>query len=158
VTSEPDPAPVPPVDPDVGARRPPALRASDLLAVLLGGILGTVARYGTASALPTGHDAWPTATFVVNLVASFVLGFVVAALARRGPDTGGRLTARLVLGTGVCGALSTYSTFAVETVLLVRDDRPGLATAYASVTVAGGLLLAWLGLLVARAVPARRAA
>lgn len=87
-----------------------------------------------------GDHRWPHGTLAVNLVGSLVLGALVGAA------VDGRLLA--LLGTGFCGALTTYSSFAVQSVRL--GTRRG--TAYAATTVGGCLLLATLGHLAARAL------
>jgi CrcB protein len=117
--------------------------------VAVGGFAGTLARYGLDRAEPTHAQAWPWATFVANVVGAFVLGLLLEALARRGPDDGWRLRTRLLAGTGFCGAFTTYSALAVETDLLVRDHRPGLASGYFAATVVVGLGATVLGLLAA---------
>lgn len=128
-------------------------RPGALAAVFAGGLAGTPARYALSLALPSRPGHWPSGTFVTNLVGAFALGVLLQALARAGDDVGRRRLLRLGLGTGFLGAFTTYSALAVETDLLVRDGRPGLAAAYALASVTGGLLLAAAGL----AAGARRA-
>ena len=113
-------------------------RPALLLAVLLGGLAGTPARWAVGEVLPV-RDGWPLATLAVNLVGAFLLGLLLEALARAGDDTGRRRLLRLGLGTGFLGSLTTYSALVVEADLLVRDGRPGLAAAYALTTVGLGL-------------------
>ena len=120
--------------------RPLHRRPGLLLGVVAGGALGTLARDGVGHLLPTASGHWPTGTFAVNVAGAFVLGLLLEALTRAGSDDGWRRTLRLVAGTGFCGGLTTYSTLAVETDLLVRDGHPGLAVAYAGSTVVAGLL------------------
>lgn len=132
--------------------RPAHLSPGLLLAVLAGGLLGTPARYGLSVALPTRTGQWPAGTFLVNLLGAFLLGALLEALARAGDDTGLRRLVRLGLGTGFLGAFTTYSALAVETDLLVRAHRPGLAATYATATVVGGLLLTVAGIALAAAV------
>jgi CrcB protein len=91
--------------------------------------------------------AWPWGTFVANIVGAFVLGLLLEALGRRGADEGGRQRVRLLLGTGFCGAFTTYSALAVETDLLVRAHGSGLALGYLAATVVAGLLATVLGVL-----------
>ncbi|GAB7071255.1 fluoride efflux transporter CrcB [Mycobacterium hodleri] len=147
-----------PSDPDVAARasRPLHLRPSALAWVFAGGVVGTALRYYGEVLLPHDGAAWPWATFGINLVGAFVLGALLEALARLGDDSGWRLRARLFAGTGVCGAFTTYSTFALEAVLLTRNGHLGTAIAYGLVSVVGGVLAAWLGIVVASAVHRRR--
>ncbi|HEV8297255.1 MAG TPA: fluoride efflux transporter CrcB [Acidimicrobiales bacterium] len=139
-----------PIDPDsdelrVGAARPRGTVARpDVLAVIaLGGALGAAARYGLARAIPTATNAFPWATFWTNLSGSFVLGlFLVVVLERLGPTR----YLRPFVATGFIGAFTTFSTFAVETDLLVKDGHPGTAAAYVVATLFAGLACAWLGI------------
>jgi fluoride exporter len=147
-----------PSDPDVaaGASRPLHLRPSSVAWVFAGGVLGTALRYYGEVLLPHDGTSWPWATFVINLLGAFVLGSLLEALARLGDDSGWRLRARLLAGTGGCGAFTTYSTFALEAVLLTRHGHAGTAVAYGLVSVVGGVLTAWLGIVVASTVHRRR--
>jgi fluoride exporter len=146
-----------PSDPDVVATlaRPVHLKPSSLAWVFAGGIVGTAGRYLMESALPHDAAGWPWATFVVNLSGAFILGALLEGLARLGDDSGWRQRARLCAGTGGCGAFTTYSTFALEAVLLGRHGHVGTAIGYGVVSVVGGLLTAWLGIVVAASVHRR---
>jgi CrcB protein len=146
-----------PVDPDLAvdadlavdprrARRPqaPARPSLDVVAVVaVGGILGTAARYGMSRALPTAAGGFPWATFWTNISGSLALGLLLAVLVAH-PAAPHRL--RPFLATGFLGAYTTFSTFVVETDLLVRDDHPGTAVAYAVSTIVVGLAAAWFGI------------
>lgn len=125
--------------------RPLHRQPSAVASVAIGGVVGTALRWQAGQWWPTPDAGWPRATFAVNLAGSFVLGLLLEALARRGPDAGGRRVVRLLVGTGFCGSLTTYSALAVETDLLVRDGRPGLAVAYLAVSVVAGVTCAALG-------------
>lgn len=136
-----------------GGVRPPAPSRSIVLAALvLGGMVGCLARYGVGLALPTPPGGWPTGTFLVNLSGCLALGFLLEHLARRGPDVGRRRVVRLGLGTGVLGTFTTYSTFAVEVDLLVRDGAAGLAVGYAAASAVGGVLAVGAGIAAAGAL------
>ncbi|WP_375483724.1 fluoride efflux transporter FluC [uncultured Jatrophihabitans sp.] len=141
------------VDPDSPdgrpGRRPLHLRPGACALVVAGGVAGTAARYGLARAFPTRSGHWPTGTFVANLVGAFVLGVLLEALLRSGPDTGVRRRLRLLLGTGFCGGFTTYSTFAVEADLLVRDHHTGLAVGYVAATLVAGAVLSVAGIALA---------
>lgn len=128
--------------------RPVHLRPALLAVVLVGGALGTAAREGLVLALPP-IGALPIAILVINVIGSFVLGLLLEALLRLGPDVGRRRLARLGIGTGFCGGFTTYSTLAVETAeLLVQPGSTGVGLAYAIGSVLLGALAAWLGVLV----------
>lgn len=124
--------------PDRPSGRPLHLRPAAIAWVVLGGCLGTAGRaeVGDLVGRPAGL---PVATLAVNLFGAFLLGVLLEGLARRGPDVGRARVARLAAGTGFCGALTTYSTFAVETDLLASHGRPTAALGYVAVTVVIGL-------------------
>lgn len=110
-----------------------------MLAVLAGGFLGAAARELVAQALPHRAGTLPWATLAVNLSGALVLGALLEALVRAGEDTGIRRRIRLTAGTGFLGAFTTYSTFAVESDLLIRAGHGAAAVAYLALTVVGGL-------------------
>lgn len=148
-----------PTDPDVSATpgRPLHLRPSALGWVFAGGVVGTALRYEIESLLPHDGSGWPWATFLINLLGAFVLGGLLEGLARLGDDAGRRQRARLCAGTGGCGAFTTYSTFALEVVTLERHGHLATAIAYGGLSVVGGVVTAWLGIVVAASVHRRSA-
>ncbi|MGA3146150.1 MAG: CrcB family protein [Acidimicrobiales bacterium] len=155
MTESTDSQPELPLDPDAGpssdAHRPavPHVQPYLLCLVAVGGATGTAARYGVSLTLPSVTGHWPTGTFVVNMAGALVLGALLEGLARRGPDIGRRQEARLLVGVGFCGALTTFSTLAVEADLLVRSNDGGLALAYAVGSVVGGLVATAIGITAA---------
>jgi CrcB protein len=122
-------------------------------AIALGGALGAPARYGVAQLVHVAPDGFPWATFWTNISGSFALGLILALLLERFPPS---RYLRPFVATGFLGAYTTYSTFAVETVLLAKDGRPGLALTYAAVSLMGGFGVAWAGIWAARGVPLLR--
>ena len=116
-----------------------------------GGMLGAAAREAIEQAWRASPRAFPAATFLINLVGAFILGLLLEALVSSGDDMGWRRRARLIGGTGFCGAFTTYSTFAVEAVQLARHGSWVVAGAYIVVSVIGGLVLAALGIVVGAA-------
>lgn len=125
-------------------------KAPTIAWVFVGGLGGTALRWVAEETWPAHDGQWPWGTFVVNLAGAFILGALLEGLARLGSDDGWRRRVRLGVGTGFCGALTTYSAFALEISLLGRGDHYGLAIGYAIVSVVVGVLLAWSGVQAAR--------
>jgi len=122
-----------------------------VLAVFAGGCLGGGLRYAVQATWPTPPDGFPAPVLTVNLVGCFLLAVLVAVLrttARPAPWV------RPLLGTGVCGALTTFSFVVVAAVQLMAHGRWTTATGYLVATFAGGLLAARAGLATGRALPA----
>ena len=111
------------------------LDARELAAILAGGFLGAIARAELAEALPHEPGEWPWATFAVNIVGAFLLGYFVTRLQERLPLSAYR---RPFLGTGFCGALTTFSTMQLEVLRMLDGDRIALALGYAAASVAAG--------------------
>jgi CrcB protein len=110
------------------------------LAVAVGGALGSVLRYAIAKALPA--TTFPWATFLVNLTGAFVIGILAGWATREGglSDTGW-----LLLATGFCGGFTTFSTFALENILLLRGGDLAIALSYTAGSLILGLLLCGMG-------------
>lgn len=118
--------------------------------VALGGAVGTAARDLLTLALPAaGTVSWTI--FGINVLGAFLLGLLLESLALRGPDEGRRRTLRLLLGTGVLGGFTTYSTLAESTAALALDGQVGGAAVYAVLTVVAGAVATALGLVIASA-------
>ncbi|MBT0567200.1 CrcB family protein [Williamsia sp. CHRR-6] len=130
--------------------RPRHLHWPLLALVFVGGLAGTAVRYGAETALPAARGEWPWATIGVNAIGSFILGLLAATLVGLGDDTGARLQARLLVGVGFCGSLTTYSAFALETDRLIADGHWLPAVGYVIATVSVGLAGAALGYLAGR--------
>ena len=125
-------------------RRPAALAA-----MALGGALGTAARYGVAQVVHAAPGSFPWPTFWTNLSGSFALGLVLAVALRHFPP---RRYLRPFVAVGFLAAYTTYSTFAVETVLLVRDGHGVIGLVYAGASLFVGFGAAWAGIWSARLV------
>lgn len=108
----------------------------ELAAVFAGGALGTVARAEIALALPY-RGGWPLATFAVNIAGAFALGYFATRLQERLPLSAYR---RPLLGTGLCGGLTTFSTMQLELLKMLDRGDVGLAVVYAFASVALGFL------------------
>lgn len=128
----------------------PALRWTQLLAVLLGGMLGTGIRLAVEWAVPHEPNDFPWATLAVNVAGSFVLAALVSTLWTR-PGTPSWL--RAGLGAGVLGAFTTFSAVMVSLVALAAFGQWMLAAGYLAASVALGIAAAVLGLKVGRPNP-----
>jgi fluoride exporter len=115
----------------------------ELAAVFIGGALGTVTRAAVETFAAPDPGRWPWPTFAVNIVGALLLGY----LATRLPE----LTYhRPLLGTGLCGGLTTFSTMQVEILKMIDHRHLALAIGYSSASVAAGLLAVWIGSRLAR--------
>jgi len=123
-----------------------------LAAIALGGVIGAPARYGVAQLVHVAPNTFPWATFVTNISGSFAIGVVVVLLLEWLP-TAKHL--RPFLATGVLGAYTTYSTFAVETDLLVKNGRAAIAFLYVVSSFVVGFAAVWAGIVIGRLVPRR---
>ncbi|HYF71932.1 MAG TPA: fluoride efflux transporter CrcB [Nocardioides sp.] len=115
---------------------------SGLVWVCLGAAVGAPGRYLVDRAVQARHDSrMPWGTMLVNVVGSLVLGVLVGLAAGRGvPDA-----VMLTLGTGLCGALTTYSTFGYETVRLLEEGDRLLALLNVALSLVVGVGAAALG-------------
>jgi len=109
----------------------------ELAAIFVGGFVGAVARAGLIEAFPPESGQWPWATFTANVLGAFLLGYFTTRLQERLPLSSYR---RPLLGTGLCGALTTFSTMQLELLEMLDGERVWLAVAYTSVSVAAGFL------------------
>lgn len=138
----------------------PLSLVAQIFCVFAGGLLGTAARAGLSLMQPAAHtavqlQAWPWATFTVNMLGALLLGFILELWQHLGPDTGTRQATRLLLGTGIMGAFTTYGTFVWETILRFGSSsaRAGvIGLFYALASLVGGLLAAGIGIVIARLV------
>ncbi|WP_162843970.1 fluoride efflux transporter CrcB [Sphingomonas carotinifaciens] len=118
-----------------------------LLLVMLGGALGSGARHLTGrTMLALAGPGFPAGTLTVNLVGGLAMGLLAGVLAR----TGGAEGWRLFVGVGVLGGFTTFSSFSLDTVMLVEAGRSLVAIGYVAASVAGSLLALVAGLSLAR--------
>ncbi|MCZ7421263.1 MULTISPECIES: fluoride efflux transporter CrcB [unclassified Micromonospora] len=118
-----------------------------VLLVALGAAVGAPLRYLVDRAVQARHDSvFPWGTFVVNVVGSLLLGVLIGGAGA----VPGSLVA--LLGVGLCGALTTYSTFGYETVRLFEDGARLPALLNAVVSVVAALGAAFLGVTLAEAM------
>jgi CrcB protein len=123
-----------------------ALRPRDLALVAVGGALGAISRYAVGTAVPHSSAGWPWAAFSVNVIASLAIGVLAGwAYWRHAADW-----VRPLLMSGFLGGFSTYSAFAVDTVVLTEAGHGGLATAYVVVTLVTCVAAVGVGTVVAQ--------
>lgn len=121
----------------------------NVLAVFVGGLIGTAMRLSIDTLLPHGPADFPLSTFLVNVAGSFALGLLVA---RVWPTAPGWL--RFGLGTGLLGSFTTFSAVIVSLIELT-GTYPLAAAVYLLASLVLGLGAAWLGLTVGRRRPTR---
>lgn len=132
------------VDLRVPAERDELRRAVPLLgAIALGGMLGAVGRFAISEAWATPSDAFPWPMFTINATGSFALGILMAYVLSRGERS--HSLVRPLLGTGVIGGYTSFSTYAVDVNHLLITHHPGLALAYLAASVIVGLSAVALG-------------
>lgn len=129
-----------------------AVDRRELTAVFVGGALGTVARAGLEMLANPDPGRWPWPTFVVNIVGAFVLGYFTTRLLERLPLSSYR---RPLLGTGLCGGLTTFSTMQVETLRMLEHRHYGLAAGYTVASIAAGLVAVYVATAMVRRVRVR---
>ena len=110
-----------------------------VLLVGLGGAVGSILRYLATEIIPSNH--MPYGTISVNLVGSMLLGIMFGAIAA---DVIINQNYVLLFGTGVLGAFTTMSAFAMDTVTLSEDEL-SKTVIYITITIVGSIGFAWLG-------------
>ncbi len=128
----------------------PSLDPRELLAIFCGGLVGALGRIALVEALPTAPGSWPWSTFIANVAGALLLGYFVTRLQERLPLSAYR---RPFIGTGVCGALTTFSAMQLELLEMLGTGHALLALAYAAASVGAG----WLSVSLAAGL-VRRAA
>jgi len=121
----------------------------NLLLVLTGAAVGAPLRYLSDRAVQSRHDTvFPWGTFTVNVLGSLILGLITGAVTAGGASP----QVQLAMGTGFCGALTTYSTFSYETLRLLEDDARFFAAANVAAGIVAGLGSAFLGVAISQAI------
>lgn len=119
------------------------------LLVVVGAMIGAPLRYLTDRAVQSRHDSvFPWGTFTVNVAGSVVLGLLTGAVAAGAAGPG----LQPLIGTGLCGALTTYSTFSYETLRLAETGARLYAVANVAGSVAAGLGAAFAGVMLGRVI------
>jgi CrcB protein len=120
-----------------------------LIYVMLGGAFGSGARYltGRATLSLFGPD-FPYGTLAVNLIGGLLMGALVGSLTR----SSNAETWRLLLGVGVLGGFTTFSSFSLDAVTMIERGQLGVALGYVAVSVVGSIAALFAGLSLARTV------
>lgn len=133
--------------------RLPRIHWATVAAVFVGGFFGGLARYGVTLALPAASGTFPWAIFAVNTAGAFILAvLLILVLEVLPPSTYLRPT----LGTGFCGALTTFSSVAVGVDQLAAHGHAALAAGYLFASLAAGLAAASFGIVLGRSVATAR--
>ena len=120
-----------------------------LLLVITGAAIGAPMRYLSDRAVQARHDTvFPWGTLTVNVLGSLILGIITGAVTAGGASP----QVQLAVGTGFCGALTTYSTFSYETLRLLEDDARFFAAANVVASIVAGVGAAFLGVAVSQAI------
>lgn len=131
----------------------PRIHWLTVAAVAGGGFFGGLARYLVGLALPTKPGTFPWAIFLVNTAGGFILALLLILVLEVLPPT---TYVRPVLGTGFCGALTTFSSVAVGIDQLAADGHAGTAVGYLAASLAAGLAAASFGIVLGRSIAAQR--
>ncbi|WP_074032996.1 fluoride efflux transporter CrcB [Exiguobacterium sp. AT1b] len=107
------------------------------------GAVGALARYGLGLLVASfGASPFPVATLFINLIGSFLLGWLTHRFLQTGKPSPQIVT---IVGTGMIGSFTTFSTFSVETIQLVEHDHALLAVSYVFLSITLGLWSSWFG-------------
>lgn len=121
----------------------PLIWWQQLALVMAGGALGAAGRFWLSGTLLRQlGQGFPWGTLAVNLIGSFLAGFLIVWLEARGPSS---LYWRAFLLVGILGGLTTFSALMVECLLLAKSDRNDLMLLYVFVSLVAGLLAIWFG-------------
>ncbi|MGI8761386.1 MAG: fluoride efflux transporter FluC [Jatrophihabitantaceae bacterium] len=120
-----------------------------MLAVAAGGVVGAEARYGLGELIPHTARQFPWSTVVINVSGCAVIGILMVVLLEL---TSSHRLLRPLLGVGVLGGYTTFSSFTVDTERLVREHEPLLAFAYVALTVFACVLAVTAGTIATQAI------
>jgi fluoride exporter len=125
-----------------------------LFAISVGAAIGALARYGLDVAFPPGRTGFPWATFGINVVGSLLIGVLMVLVVEVWEA---HPLVRPLLGVGILGGFTTFSTYVVDVQRLVDAGAAGTALAYLAATLAAALVAVYAGLMITRTAVSRRA-
>jgi CrcB protein len=152
-----------PVDPDLDppgssdtgrGSRWPQIHWWSVAVIGVGGFAGGLARYGIGQAWPTPSGRFPWATFAINTTGAFVLALLLILVLEVLPPM---TYLRPALGTGFCGAYTTFSSVATASDQLAAHGHVNVAAAYVAISLFAGLAATSLGIVLGRAIAANQA-
>jgi CrcB protein len=141
-----------PVDPDTGPSPRSTAQGPVVVAVAVGGVIGALARYGAGRAWHDAPLAFPWTTLSINVLGCALIGVLMVLVTERGPV---HALVRPLLGTGVLGGFTTFSTYTVDLQRELAHDRWRQAAGYAGLTLAGALAAVVAATAATRMVAAR---
>lgn len=113
----------------------------EVAAIFIGGAAGALLRVWLGIKFSAAAGEWPWVTFAINVTGSVALAYFATRLQERLPQSTYR---RPMLGTGFCGAYTTFSTMQVEVLKMLDHGRLGLAVGYAAASIASGYVAIWM--------------
>lgn len=123
---------------------------TELLVVMIGGAIGSGLRHlANVAAMRLAGPNFPFGTLTVNLIGCFLMGVLIAVLARRSGDT---QAVRLFFATGVLGGFTTFSAFSLDFATLWERGTTDIAFLYVAVSVLGSLVAVFAGLWLVRSL------
>jgi CrcB protein len=121
----------------------------ELVAIFAGGAAGALARVGLGDLFPSAVASWPWAIFAINVSGAFALGYFVTRLQERLPISTYR---RSIVGTGFCGAYTTFSTMQLQLFQMLERHRYGLAAGYIVASIVCGYAAVYVATAMTRRV------
>ncbi len=127
----------------------PDIDRRELVGIFGGGAVGALLRTALERNFAPAPGQWPWTTFALNVIGALLLGYFATRLQERLPLSTYR---RPLLGTGLCGALTTFSTVQIELLHMIDQERYGLAVGYATASVVAGFIAVAIATAVVRRV------